>query len=686
MSFDLRDVPITSTEFDLLDTGSYADAISQFILNSKPPVTISVQGEWGCGKTSLLKMIEKKVNNPNATKYYESVWINTWEFFVNNTSDHACEQIILYILREITKQKNAKQSRTDIEDLKLNVKRYLNSAANITMDIAGVTEQTKKSTIDVFSDSRLTTVSHLRDSIEQTINRLVKTHNGLSSYGFVFYVDDLDRIDPVHAIRILEIIKNLFDIDHCVFILAIDYEIITRGLKEKYGEGDIQNEAAYRAYFDKLIQLPFSMPIKHYDSKRLIEKSLTEIGYFNTFPLSERDYNKFAVIVKKTINNNPRSWKRIANALFLSDIIDKQRGPVLTTKENRIINFVFVSLQIGYPKVYAYMMTYPGMLIDFLHDTDEHFITKLNHELKENLTEEALHDITAIFDLLKNLVSDFTASREIILNSATTSIEDLSQMKFKYDGRAYDKSSQTQYQQGSKLIDKLKLTRHANILDLGCGNGKTTIELYHAEPSNRIVAIDQSSSQIDIAIENRTAAKIPATAIDFQQMDALDLKEKEAFDLIFSNAALHWIIESKVMYTKIFEALKPNGTIAIHQGGAGSYRELHEVAYETLNDLQLSDQFSNWQIPLFYPTKREMQDLLESVGFSSIKIESVESNGQEYSNLIENFSNASLLPYLQHIKSEDMKATFKRAFVERAKRKIDSVYTHRLYVFAEKGR
>ncbi len=45
----------------------------------------------------------------------------------------------------------------------------------------------------------------------------------------VFFVDDLDRIPPGDAVEVLEALKNIFDIPNCVFILAIDYDVVVKG-------------------------------------------------------------------------------------------------------------------------------------------------------------------------------------------------------------------------------------------------------------------------------------------------------------------------------------------------------------------------------------------------------------------------------------------------------------------------
>lgn len=52
----------------------------------------------------------------------------------------------------------------------------------------------------------------------------------------VFFIDDLDRIDPCRAVELMEIIKNYLDCKKCIFVLAIDYDVVIRGVKAKFGE------------------------------------------------------------------------------------------------------------------------------------------------------------------------------------------------------------------------------------------------------------------------------------------------------------------------------------------------------------------------------------------------------------------------------------------------------------------
>ena len=75
----------------------------------------------------------------------------------------------------------------------------------------------------------------------------------------VVFIDDLDRILPMRAVEILESLKNFVDVEGTVFVIACDYEVVRKGLKAKFdvSEDDLEG----RSFFDKIIQVPFRMPI-----------------------------------------------------------------------------------------------------------------------------------------------------------------------------------------------------------------------------------------------------------------------------------------------------------------------------------------------------------------------------------------------------------------------------------------
>ena len=71
----------------------------------------------------------------------------------------------------------------------------------------------------------------IKDVIQKLLNDPANKYQRV-----VFFVDDLDRIPPTDAVEVLEALKNMFDIPNCIFVLAIDYEVVVKGLESKFGE------------------------------------------------------------------------------------------------------------------------------------------------------------------------------------------------------------------------------------------------------------------------------------------------------------------------------------------------------------------------------------------------------------------------------------------------------------------
>jgi len=90
------------------------------------------------------------------------------------------------------------------------------------------------------------------------------------------YIDDLDRLQPIRAVELLEVLKIFFDYKNCVFVLAIDYNVVVSEVKSKYGT-DITADKG-RSFFNKIIQAPFKMPVAQYDISDFVQKSLKSIA------------------------------------------------------------------------------------------------------------------------------------------------------------------------------------------------------------------------------------------------------------------------------------------------------------------------------------------------------------------------------------------------------------------------
>ncbi len=344
------DRPKESTEGDLLEIEKYTNGLIQFIESSATPITIGVQGEWGSGKTSLLNTIKEDLCDKDGAKHYP-IWLNTWEYSLLSSPDETLIKIISGLVNQIgdltqnQNNENGKKAAAALGSLMKGFGGVMGGFGGKAIEMAG--DAIEASTTDKSSDN---SIRALRIALQNVIDDAIQSSNG-SKKAFIFFIDDLDRLDPAVAVNILELIKNLFDLKNCIFVLAIDYGVVVKGLQSKFGKMTDENEWEFRAFFDKIIQLPFSMPTSDYNIEKYLQALLVNVNYFAEADLKNKEIlSHIADTVNLSVGTNPRALKRLANSVALIEII---RGDEKITPEERVIEFALICIQIAYPLIYG---------------------------------------------------------------------------------------------------------------------------------------------------------------------------------------------------------------------------------------------------------------------------------------------------------------------------------------------
>jgi len=401
------DVPIVGTvgkdgtlnkNIDTLGTYAYAKALAGFIKDCNTPITIGVQGEWGSGKTSLLNMIGEEIKeqevsmgkgNPKGPgkDKYKIIELNTWEHSLLKSP----EECLLSIISEIIDNLSAVQ---DSHNTSQKARSALSRLAKGAIRVGAITTLGSKGgqIADELlgEESSSNSVRELRTTLQEIITSLIKSKDQRFDR-FIIFVDDLDRLEPPTAVKVLELLKNIFSLKHCVFVLAIDYQVIVKGLISKFGEPTDKNEWEFRAFFDKIIQLPFMMPMASYDLNTYIVDLLA-----NTNFLSQSEANKlikvsyFTNLTSRTVGSNPRSIKRLVNSLSLilryAELLE-DTNQELSTNEYILkqLLYSFVCIQISFPKVFELLVREP---LFFQWDDDfSNKITGGTHEENKELAK-----------------------------------------------------------------------------------------------------------------------------------------------------------------------------------------------------------------------------------------------------------------------------------------------------------
>jgi hypothetical protein len=363
---NIIDKPRKAGAPDLLGVDDYMRALINFIETCNMPTTIAVQGEWGSGKTSMLNQIKHQICETGLNKDldkdlpYYGIWINTWQYSIMKSKDETLISIIGGLTNEISRiitRKHESQSKALLGKVSSLFGKIAKAGAKAAVSQFGVEGDLIDS---VLSGSEETVdLLNFKNSLQEAINQCLELDKkeGNNNRGFVFFIDDLDRIDPPVAVEILELIKNIFEVDNCIFVLAIDYEVVVKGLIPKFGPLTDKNEREFRSFFDKIIQLPFSMPVAMYDVNHFLLQSLEDIGYIDkSFASNESLTDKLTDFAMLSVGTNPRSLKRLINTLSLLSIIDKQKSGDKKEPYELVINFGLVCIQIAYPKIYQALL------------------------------------------------------------------------------------------------------------------------------------------------------------------------------------------------------------------------------------------------------------------------------------------------------------------------------------------
>lgn len=174
-----------------------------------------------------------------------------------------------------------------------------------------------------------------------------------------------------------------------------------------------------------------------------------------------------------------------------------------------------------------------------------------------------------------------------------------------WDAQLYNDKHNFVYDYGVGLIDILAPKPNERILDLGCGSGELTAIIH--ELKSNVVGIDKSPEMV-------ARAKEQYPFCNFEVGDATDFNFSEPFDALFSNAALHWVLDYKKAIANMYTNLADGGRMVVEFGGKNNVKSIIDALRESLRqwgyvrqaDLKL------W----YFPSIGEYTSALETQGFT----------------------------------------------------------------------
>ena len=354
-------------------TQTLSKAIHSHIENPNS-LTIGIFGEWGSGKSELLKCIKNRFEDDLKEKKEKPIipiFFNVWRY---EKEEHLIIPLMKTVYYEFEKNK-------DNLDKKIFPK-VLNSIKRVSLSLMSSFEFEKFG----FKISPKNAIESLEKSDEEEMSYFDKLESPYYNFQqeieeitkevrFAFLIDDLDRCLPENALKMFESIKLFLDVKGCSFVIAVDDDVVERGVEHRYKDYHFFNKENGKEIFDtpingseyleKMIQLPFSLPLLAQDDIELFLKQnydgmFKQISSGQTEKEQEEKYNDTLLkLFIKIVPPIPRKIERTVNLYLTKKDIIKEIG----LPHDEILLLKLVCLELFAPKIYRLKSKFKSFFI-----------------------------------------------------------------------------------------------------------------------------------------------------------------------------------------------------------------------------------------------------------------------------------------------------------------------------------
>lgn len=503
---NITETPKDATQDDLLNSEYFTDGLVDYIEHADSPLSISLNGEWGSGKTSIMNTIKNKLCEGDSAKFH-GIWVNTWQFSLLDSSP--APQAVVRILQSIVNQilrlkpdydrrKQISQLISTLATISSGLKSFsaatgepLFGVGKASFSLAEMASNALNKAFNTNSNQLQTDNAALVKQLSSEIQKLVdevltapKSQDGhyepynpcliskipnypcakilyfiyfclcnlstmlvfvayylglmffniifgfvagtvlsiVNSFsvtkalfdfccyvvrvgdaiccnkewsikddkrnGFIFFIDDLDRIEPSTALEVIEILASIFSFKKCIFILAIDRDILIKAAKLKLSKSkhDVDDMLCQK-YLNRFVHISIPVPTELYNTQLLLRASLLNISFFTQDELNNELLDLLDKVVFYTIGKNPRSIKQLINGLSLVGVFEHhacannkndKHVPWQVDTLFREMIFIIQCININYPDLCIALATRPyfkmwdmDFAINCFNDTDK---------------------------------------------------------------------------------------------------------------------------------------------------------------------------------------------------------------------------------------------------------------------------------------------------------------------------
>lgn len=340
------DKPIENFEDDILGRSFFAKQLGQTILSidSKDTITIGLYGKWGSGKTSIINLALKEIED-KASSLIESQKPLIMRFSPWNFTDN--QNLILQFFKQLKRELKIKNYVGFSKGLGEALESY-SGAIELAQAVPVIGQYIPilKMTMNYWSKKLKGNVSD--DSIVSTKNKVIEELKK-NNKKIVVVIDDIDRLSNEQIRMVFQLVKEVASLPNIIYFLSMDKDIVVRALVQ------VQN-CDGEEYLEKIVQVPFLIP--KLDRNKVLNLLFVKLD---------------EVINKKGVNIDKKYWSKVYWKCiypYVNTIRDVNRimntfqfRYYLVSDEVNFIDMIAITvIQVMKPQIYNWILENEGEL------------------------------------------------------------------------------------------------------------------------------------------------------------------------------------------------------------------------------------------------------------------------------------------------------------------------------------
>lgn len=359
----------------VLDRAKYANILSNIIKLHKDGFVLSINGPWGGGKTTFVKMWQQTLINDG----FRTLYFNAWENDITTDPTIA----ILGELKKILKSTNEETFNKVVKSGALFAKKIIPGLGKAiaakyidTEVLSNIVENVLDASTELF-EKEVSEYTERQQKIDDFRNHLKAfIEKETPDKPLIFFVDELDRCRPDYAVETLEKIKHFFSVEGIVFVLSIDKDQLGNSIRGFYGSDRIDSDEYLRRFIDIEYHLPDP-----------------EIESYTRYMFDYYDFESYFSERTRKDTDERSDFINFSSGLFKTQNLTLRQIEKLYTHARLAISYVTSNYKI-----------YPGVLLTLL------FLKNIHSSTYHNI-KYRIYDIQSLVNVIEPIILNIENSR-----------------------------------------------------------------------------------------------------------------------------------------------------------------------------------------------------------------------------------------------------------------------------------